>query len=284
MRKLIFPLFFLAWSGAFGAPAPRVEDVDFQNYIENHLFLAKKFALPMGIPISICLAQAMHESRAGQSTLAVEANNHFGIKAADEKKWKGEKFFIKDDDFDKKTGLLKKSAFRKYASVVESFQDYANYLKTTARYKDLFKIPKANYRAWAEGLSKSGYATDSTYAARIIEKIEKYELYKYDDLMVPASSQSVADLELVFSHKPEKATGKAKIYGMPANSFSKKQGAAAQNETSAAQPNQPKIESLNTNSTKKRLAVPPPACPTPPQKMEPKRAKPIFLPIRLKAG
>lgn len=239
------------------AAPPNLSEVQFQHYVQKHLWLARQFAAPQGIPVSICLAQAMHESRAGQSILAVEANNHFGIKAQSEKYWKGEKYFIEDDDFDA-TGNLKKSAFRKYKSVAESFKDYVDYISSNPRYAAAFKIPKSDYKAWANALHKAGYATDSTYSKRIIEKIEKYQLYKYDEYLVPASASPVTPTPNTAATQPIKNVKQAVQV--------------------VERPKQPTMEQL----ANKKMAVPPPACPLPPQRMEPKKAKPIFLPILLK--
>lgn len=290
MRERFAFTLFLAFSQFLLQAVPSaVVDADIQDYIERHVELAKKFAYPKGIPIAICIAQALHESNAGRSTLAIEANNHFGIKAHNRKAWSGEKFYIEDDDFDKH-GNLKKSAFRKYASVVESFKDYVEYLTTNTRYKTLFEIPKTNYRAWAEAIGKSGYATDSTYAQRLVQKIEQYELYRYDDWHIPETSKplngsdfdtQVFGDDLVGRKINSKMAGVAvpKTKESFASNFNKKQGEVVQVKNTVVAPQQPTLDQVS----KKRLApVPPPPCPTPPQNLDPMRAKPIFQPIRLK--
>ncbi len=122
------------------------------------------------IPASIVLAQALFESDNGNSELARNANNHFGIKC--KREWLGESY-TKDDE-------EKNECFRKYNSVLESYSDHSAFLKTRERYVFLFDIPLTNYKAWCEGLKEAGYATDPNYATRLINIIEKHKLYEYD--------------------------------------------------------------------------------------------------------
>ncbi len=120
------------------------------------------------IPASITLAQGLLESGAGRSTLAREANNHFGIKCHG---WTG-KTVRHDDD-------LKDECFRKYNNPRESFEDHSEFLKRDL-YKSLFELKITDYRGWAKGLKACGYATDKSYANKLIQIIETYELYQYD--------------------------------------------------------------------------------------------------------
>lgn len=122
-----------------------------------------------GVPASITMAQALLESNDGNSPLAKEANNHFGIKCSD---WTGP-YYIQDDD-------KKDECFRKYGSVLESYDDHSNFLKTRSRYSILFELDITDYKGWARGLKKAGYATDSRYADRLIKIIEDYRLYLLD--------------------------------------------------------------------------------------------------------
>jgi LysM repeat protein len=122
-----------------------------------------------GVPASITMAQALLESQAGCSNLAKDANNHFGIKCSD---WKGATY-IQDDD-------TKDECFRKYKSVLESYDDHSNFLRTRPRYASLFELEITDYKGWAHGLKKAGYATDPTYATRLIKLIEDYQLYLLD--------------------------------------------------------------------------------------------------------
>ena len=124
----------------------------------------------MGVPASITMAQALLESNDGNSNLARLANNHFGIKCSD---WKGPSY-IQDDD-------TKDECFRKYNNVLESYDDHSNFLKTRPRYAALFELDIKDYKAWAKGLKKAGYATDPTYADRLIKIIEENQLYLLDN-------------------------------------------------------------------------------------------------------
>ncbi len=122
------------------------------------------------IPASITLAQGIFESGAGTSDLATEANNHFGIKCGGN--WKGETM-LKDDD-------IKNDCFRKYESVEDCFSDHSKFLTEKERYADLFKLEITDYKGWAKGLKKAGYATNEDYASLLIKIIEDYELNEYD--------------------------------------------------------------------------------------------------------
>jgi Mannosyl-glycoprotein endo-beta-N-acetylglucosaminidase len=285
--------------------SPNPSPSHYTSYIDNNLKFALQYAKAKKIPVSICLAQAMHESAAGQSTLALRANNHFGIKAIDTTKWSGARFYIEDDDYDK-NGKLTKSPFRKYNTIDDSFKDYAEFLSKNKRYQHLFKIPVEDYRSWANGLVVAGYATDPEYATYLIEKIEKYELYKYD-LTTPEKPKiavkNTPDIKkaekkitkpatpsesynLLASYKPEKSEVKKetqKIITKPAT-FSKENQKKEQIKDKSLV--SPKIESpatpkISKNCSSAAPSVAPP-CPEPVQKMQPMGSKPIFLSIELR--
>jgi LysM repeat protein len=141
-----------------------------KDYIETFKEDAVKEMFLNKIPASIVLAQAMFESANGNSELAKNANNHFGIKC--KKEWCGESY-AKDDEEEKE-------CFRKYNSVLDSYTDHSNFLKSRPRYQFLFEIPVTDYRSWCHGLKEAGYATDPKYAKRLIDIIEKYKLYELD--------------------------------------------------------------------------------------------------------
>src|SRR5687768_16805330 len=122
-----------------------------------------------GVPASITLAQACLESQDGNSALAVEANNHFGIKCSN---WTGPTY-IQDDD-------TRDECFRKYQSVLESYDDHSDFLRTRPRYADLFLLDITDYIGWSKGLKKAGYATNPQYAERLIRIIEDNKLYELD--------------------------------------------------------------------------------------------------------
>jgi LysM repeat protein len=123
-----------------------------------------------GIPASITLAQGILESGAGTGDLSVQANNHFGIKC--HKEWVGASIKHDDDAL--------QECFRKYEHAEESYRDHSYFLTSRAWYKPLFALPKNDYKAWARGLKKAGYATDIKYPDKLIGLIEKYQLQQYD--------------------------------------------------------------------------------------------------------
>lgn len=136
-------------------------------YISKYKDIALEHEKEQGIPASITLAQGILESGAGKSMLAVNANNHFGIKAGSS--WDGNVYLAWDDE-------INKSRFRKYATAEESFNDHARVLKGD-RYSSLFAKSVYDYRAWAYGLQKAGYATSPNYAKALIGYIDAYKLY-----------------------------------------------------------------------------------------------------------
>ena len=153
-------IYFVSVSGSADA---------YSTYIETYSDLAVAEQEAHGIPASITLAQGLLESAAGRSTLAVKANNHFGIKC--HKDWDGPSMLRDDDAPDE--------CFRAYESAAESFADHSRFLMRK-RYASLFELPADDYAGWAHGLRKCGYATDPNYAQRLISIIERYGLYLYD--------------------------------------------------------------------------------------------------------
>ncbi len=141
-----------------------------ETYISLHKDDAVNDMKRTKVPASITLAQALLESEDGNSTLATEANNHFGIKCAD---WIGPTF-TKDDD-------KQDECFRKYNSVLESYDDHSNFLHTRDRYASLFTLDMTDYKGWAKGLKKAGYATNPQYAERLIKIIEDNQLNLLDE-------------------------------------------------------------------------------------------------------
>lgn len=143
-------------------------------YIEKYKNLAMENMRIYGIPASIKLAQGILESGSGNGKLSKEANNHFGIKC--KKSWKGEFVFLTDDAPDE--------CFRKYASAKESYSDHSEFIANRIYYKNLFLLPKDDYKGWAYGLKKAGYATDKKYPEKLISLIERYQLYKFDQTVL----------------------------------------------------------------------------------------------------
>ncbi len=141
----------------------------YQLYINQYKDLAIREMLQYRIPASITLAQAVFESGAGRSRLAMLGNNHFGIKCHD---WTG-RTIAEDDD-------ALGECFRAYDHPLQSFEDHSKFLVSSSRYRKLFSLSMEDYRGWAHGLKACGYATNPRYANKLIELIELYKLYVYD--------------------------------------------------------------------------------------------------------
>ena len=156
-------------------------DSAYEKYVQKWAPTAVREMYRSGVPASITLAQGMLESRCGLSELASKGNNHFGIKCHSD--WKGKSMKADDD--------RKAECFRVYDSADESFRDHSDFLRYRDRYKFLFDYDITDYKAWAYGLKKAGYATDPSYPAKLIKLIEDYGLDRYDK----ASSESVEEAE-----------------------------------------------------------------------------------------
>ncbi|HPV88008.1 MAG TPA: glucosaminidase domain-containing protein [Bacteroidales bacterium] len=143
-----------------------------KQYIEKYKDIAVRQMHRYGIPASIILAQGCLESGNGNSRLAREANNHFGIKCHD---WEGDRIFHDDDQSGE--------CFRKYASAEDSYYDHSEFLSTRPRYSDLFLLDRTDYVGWAHGLKKAGYATNPRYAQLLINLIENHNLHQYDTFL-----------------------------------------------------------------------------------------------------
>ncbi len=145
-------------------------DISTEDYVKQYAPIAITQMKIHKIPASITLAQGILESRSGNSDLTAVSNNHFGIKC--HKGWDGMRTFYNDD----KEG----ECFRVYNDPMESFNDHSKFLTQRSRYQNLFTLPISDYKAWAHGLKKAGYATDKKYAHKLIKLIEKYNLHQYD--------------------------------------------------------------------------------------------------------
>lgn len=139
-------------------------------YINQFKDVAKQDMMQYGVPASITLAQGILESGAGTGVLCRVANNHFGIKC--HKEWTGE--YVRHDDD------AAQECFRKYQQAQESYRDHSLFLTSRPWYQPLFKLEKHDYKGWARGLKKSGYATDPKYPEKLIGLIERYQLHQYD--------------------------------------------------------------------------------------------------------
>jgi LysM repeat protein len=171
-RLLLITIFFIQFPVLFAGSQGNSNPTRYtrQDYIEMWKLVALQKMYDHGIPASITLAQGILESGNGNSTLAREANNHFGIKCHG---WDGPGYYMDDD--------AKDECFRVYASADDSFEDHSQFLMKN-RYADLFKLKKTDYKGWAKGLKKAGYATSPTYANRLIDIIEDSQLDKLDRL------------------------------------------------------------------------------------------------------
>lgn len=171
------------------------------DYIEKWKNTAVQNQVRFGIPASITLAQGIIESAYGNSELARNANNHFGIKCHND--WEGKRYYQDDDQADE--------CFRNYANAADSYRDHSLFLTNGARYAFLFTLPQTDYKAWAKGLKKAGYATNPRYAELLIEAIETNDLAQLDEISSPevaeirseaaqSNQSNVATLKLT-SHK-----------------------------------------------------------------------------------
>ncbi|MEM9679701.1 MAG: glucosaminidase domain-containing protein [Bacteroidota bacterium] len=150
-------------------PKPNANLNATELYIYTFAPIAKEEMRKYKIPASITLAQGILESGSGKGRLAVEANNHFGIKCHG---WKGKKIYHDDD--------RSQECFRKYNRAESSYEDHSKFLTRRGRYSKLFKLKEDDYKAWAKGLKAAGYATDRKYPQKLISLIERYELYRFD--------------------------------------------------------------------------------------------------------
>ena len=169
MRRLFVLMFVLSGMTAGAQPGSDIID-----YINNYKKLAMDEMVRTGIPASITLAQGIHETYAGKSELVLKSNNHFGIKCKDY--WTGKKVYHDDD--------ARGECFRKYDDPALSYRDHSDFLKAGERYAPLFKLDPEDYKSWAYGLKKAGYATNPKYAPILIKLIEDYNLEQYTEIAI----------------------------------------------------------------------------------------------------
>ena len=162
----ILGLLTLLFAGFTAAAQPSVNIVE---YINNFKKIAMEEMQRTGIPASIKLAQGIHETYAGKSELVTKSNNHFGIKC--KSYWTGKKVYHDDD--------ARGECFRSYDQPADSYRDHSDFLKGGERYAFLFRLDPTDYKGWAFGLKKAGYATNPKYAPIIIRIIEEYNLQQY---------------------------------------------------------------------------------------------------------
>jgi len=165
-KEIVFISALLISSSAFANKITRTE------YVDMWKETAIQQMLDHNIPASITLAQGILESGSGNSTLALKGNNHFGIKCHG---WTGKKMYLDDDQ--------KGECFRVYKDASDSYKDHSEFLMTYNRYAFLFQYDVTDYKSWAKGLKKAGYATSSTYPEKLIKIIEELELHEFDKAM-----------------------------------------------------------------------------------------------------
>jgi hypothetical protein len=185
MKKVTL-LMTVFWSMLSGILHAQYTENDIYNYVDRYHGLAMEKMRTCGIPASITLAQGILESAAGTSDLAINANNHFGIKC--HSSWTGETYYKNDDAINE--------CFRKYPKPEDSYNDHSNFLKSK-RYESLFNLPPTDYAGWAEGLKACGYATNPKYPERLTTLIEKYRLARFDTLTLanlPAAKDSIRNM------------------------------------------------------------------------------------------
>lgn len=166
-QRWIWGVLFLILA-TFSAQAQK-KNIRYLEYIDKYKDIAIEQMKKHKIPASITLAQGLLESGAGYSELARKSNNHFGIKCGN---WRGRS--VKHDDD------ARNECFRAYRNARHSYEDHSDFLVNGPRYAFLFRLDITDYKGWARGLKKAGYATDPSYANRLIQIIETYDLYKYD--------------------------------------------------------------------------------------------------------
>ena len=152
---------------------------DYYAYVNKYKDIAISEMERAGVPASIKLAQGLLESGGGTSYLARKGNNHFGVKCG--RNWTGKKLYRKDDDYDS-NGKLMESCFRAYKNAEASYIAHSDFLRDNPRYDFLFRLNPYDYKRWAHGLKKAGYATSATYAQKLIKVIETYDLSQYDQM------------------------------------------------------------------------------------------------------
>lgn len=168
MKRHIFTLILLI--AALGSASAQLKkNKAYTDYFNQWAEVAMQQMIQYRIPASITLAQGVLESGAGKSELALRANNHFGIKCNG---WTGRRSYHDDDE--------RGECFRAYDNAYQSYVDHSVFLSTSQRYRRLFDLKRTDYKGWAKGLKACGYATSPTYATKLIEIIETYQLHQYD--------------------------------------------------------------------------------------------------------
>lgn len=206
MRRLVITMMVGLMAVVASAQSP------IEKYIAQWAPTAVREMYRSGVPASITLAQGILESRYGLSTLAADGNNHFGIKC--HKDWTGKKQYYDDD--------AKGECFRVYDSADESFRDHSDFLRYRDRYKFLFDFETTDYKSWANGLKKAGYATDPGYPGKLIKYIEDYKLYEYDTMPLTETETLEEKAEEVVGQTVQPEQGKQEVKAKSKDKSSRK--------------------------------------------------------------
>lgn len=201
MKTTSFLSLVLLFLCACPADAQR-RNSQYLDYIEKYKDEAVEQMQRYHIPASITLAQGLLESAAGRSTLTRKSNNHFGIKCGSG--WRGRRTYHDDD--------ARGECFRVYKNARESYEDHSRFLAGKQRYAALFQLKTTDYKGWARGLKKAGYATSPTYATKLIELIELYELDRFDD-------SRLQDTWIANPHEPFLANGLLYVVARSGDTF-----------------------------------------------------------------
>jgi len=186
MKKLIYVISATILSSNLFA-----QRISPDEYIHTYCSMAVAEMKRSGIPASVTLAQGILETECGNSDLVKKSNNHFGIKC--KSTWTGESVTHTDD--------APNECFRKYSNPADSYKDHSDYLKTSPRYAALFQLAPSDYKGWAYGLKRAGYATNPQYPQIVISNIEKYNLQQYDNL-TEQDFDNLAVKKLLNAQKP----------------------------------------------------------------------------------
>jgi len=186
MKKLIYVISATILSSNLFA-----QRISPDEYIHTYCSMAVAEMKRSGIPASVTLAQGILETECGNSDLVKKSNNHFGIKC--KSTWTGESVTHTDD--------APNECFRKYSNPADSYKDHSDYLKTSPRYAALFQLAPSDYKGWAYGLKRAGYATNPQYPQIVISNIEKYNLQQYDNL-TEQDFDNLAVKKLLSAQKP----------------------------------------------------------------------------------
>lgn len=212
MKKMFVVFATLVLACTINSNAQNFKKDNVRDYVERYRGLAMSEQQRTGIPAAIKLAQGIHETGAGTSKLATQANNHFGLKCKSD--WTGQTFAHTDD--------RRNECFRKYNLDFESYQDHSNYLRGNPRYAELFQLSVTDYAGWAFGLRKAGYATNPQYAQMLIKIIEDYRLQEYTYAAMGgagATNNVAANTNNNYNNRQEGYNQSQNIQQPPANSY-----------------------------------------------------------------